>query len=124
MITLLALALAAAAPSAPPELAPIAVAMREQVRDPSSITDLRLCPAVQAETAPGSPPAWTAIMFFNSRNGFGGMSGVRLFVAVFRDGRVTLIDPSLNGPPSETQVRQMETCARVDDAALREAMRR
>lgn len=62
--------------------------LRANLRDPSSVTDLSIHPPFGTDDTTGQ---WKLLVYFNSKNAFGGYTGIQMYLFGIRDREVTLL---------------------------------
>lgn len=123
-------------PAAYPELAPdvllppIIAELKRTLKDPYSIRDLVLCRPEKVKIKDGRPVRWSVLFSLSAKNSYGGYAGVKMYSAVFRDGRIAgglssaefENDTGLSGLINSMVARKMATCPTVPDEKVQQLL--
>jgi hypothetical protein len=111
-------------------LPPIIAELRRTLKDPQSVRDFTLCPVTKVGMKNGRPVRWSVLLSFNAKNSYGGYEGIKMFAAVFRNGRLSggIVstqfgsNEGLEGLINNAVARKMANCPIVPDESIQQLM--
>jgi hypothetical protein len=127
-------------PGPPPAngLSKIVDKLRTELKDPYSIRDLRVCAPTASEAfysygrSAWQPATWSTMISLNSKNSYGGYTGVKVFNVTFEHGEALrinemsgldgLISPSQNADLIARTRAMAEACPRIPDAEIQKLL--